>query len=401
MKPFGRLLDFDQAREMSLGLANPVERTETIPIDSALDRILAQDITARVSVPPFDRAAMDGYAVIAADTFGSSRNQPKKLPLAGAVFAGDSPEEALRAGNAFQIATGARLPAGADAVVMVEETELDGGTVNILKAVFPGGNIARAGEDIQQGSVLLVAGTQLNPGKVGMLASQGITEVEVFEKPRVSVVPTGEEIAATGSPLKPGQIWDINSHTVSAVVRQSGGQATMSPIARDQADSLRSSIQEALKADMVIISGGSSVGERDLMSQILAEMGEVLFHGIQVKPGKPTLLARVNGKPVLGLPGYPTSCLINAYLLASPMIRKMARRKLDQGLRLELPLAEAVPGSVGRRQFLPVRITEQRAKPMFKESGAITATALADGYIDIPANVDILPKGELVTVNLF
>ncbi len=401
MKPFGRLLDFDQARQKALDLVVPITRTEYLPLDLALDRVLAQDITATVSVPPFDRAAMDGYAVLAADTFGSSRSQPKKLGIIGAIFAGDSPEKMLVGGEAVQIATGARLPKGADSVVMVEETSRDGDTVNILKAVYPGANIARAGEDIRGNSLLLRVGTALNPGKIGMLASQGITEVEVFQKPRVSVVPTGEEVAATGSPLKPGQIWDINSHTVSAAVRQSGGEPVNLPIAGDEPDALRWAIVGALEADIVIISGGSSVGERDLMSQVLSELGEVLFHGIQIKPGKPTLLASVNGKPVLGLPGYPTSCLMNAYLLAAPMIRKMAHRKIDQRMTIELPLAEAVPGSVGRRQFLPVQIVGQQAKPLFKESGAITATALADGYIDIADNIDVLAKGELVNVTLF
>jgi molybdopterin molybdotransferase len=401
LKPFGRLLDFDQARQMALDLAMPLERTEIVPIDLALHRVLAQEITARVSVPPFDRAAMDGYAVIAADTFGASRGQPKNLALIGAIFAGDSPDQIISNGKAFQIATGARLPAGADAVAMVEETSREGDVVNILKAVYPGANIARTGEDIKEGSSLLKTGTNLNPGKIGMAASQGITELRVFQKPLVAVLPTGEEVAAAGNPLRPGQIWDINSHTVSAVVRQSGGEPVNLPIARDQPEALASAITEALKSDMVIISGGSSVGERDLMSQILAGMGEVLFHGIQIKPGKPTLLAKINDKPVLGLPGYPTSCLINAYLLASPMIQQMAHRDVGHAITLELPLAEAVPGSVGRRQFLPVQIINNQVKPLFKESGAITATALADGYIDIANNIDILPQGEMVRVTLF
>ncbi|PPD59106.1 molybdopterin molybdotransferase MoeA [Dehalogenimonas etheniformans] len=401
MKPFGRLLDFDQARQMALDLVKPIQQTETVSLDASIGRVLGRDVISRVSVPPFDRAAMDGYAVIASDTFGSSRGQPRKLAVTGAVFAGDLPDMRVGAGNAVQIATGARLPAGADAVVMVEETSPDGGIVNILKAVYPGANIARTGEDIKKGSMLLTAGTRLNPGKVGMLASQGMTEIEVFRKPRISVLPTGEEIAVTGSPLQPGQIWDINSHTVSAVVSLSGGEVTDLPIARDQPEALRSAIIEALDSDIVIISGGSSVGERDLMSRTLADLGEVLFHGIQIKPGKPTLLAKVNDKPVLGLPGYPTSCLINAYLLAAPMVKKMAQREFEHVTTVDLPLAEAVPGSVGRRQFLPVQIRSQKAKPLFKESGAITATALADGYIDIAANVDILPEGEVVRVTLF
>ncbi len=207
-------------------------------------------------------------------------------------------------------------------------------------------------------------------------------------------MPTGEEIAEAGQALRPGQIYDINSHTVAAVVRQSGGEPVKMPIAEDKPEKLRAAIESALETDMVVISGGSSVGERDLMFSILEELGKVLFHGIQVKPGKPTMFAVVRGKPVLGMPGYPTSCLINAHLLLQPAVRKMAHLPVQGEKPVEATLAQSVPGSVGRRQFLPVKLVEGQAVPLFKESGAITATAEADGYLDIAPNVDILEKGE-------
>ncbi len=401
MKPFGQLLDFDTALSMILDTVKPVTATELVELDHLLGRVLANDISATMSIPPFARAAMDGYAVIAEDTFGAGRRNPKIMAVTGHVFAGDAPTATLGKGEVFQIATGAPMPKGADAVVMVEETERDDDNVNIFKAVYPGANIGQAGEDIKEGDVVLRGGTALDAGKIGVLASQGLTDSLVYTKPSVAVMPTGEEIAAAGQALRPGQIYDINSHTLATVVRQSGGEPVKMPIAEDKPDKLRAAIEKALEYDMVVISGGSSVGERDLMFSILEELGKVLFHGIQVKPGKPTMFAVVRGKPVLGMPGYPTSCLINAHLLLAPAVKKMAHLSIEAKRPVEATLAHNVPGSVGRRQFLPVKLVEGQAVPLFKESGAITATAEADGYLDIAPNIDILEKGEMVKVFLF
>jgi molybdenum cofactor synthesis domain-containing protein len=273
--------------------------------------------------------------------------------------------------------------------------------VSIFKAVYPGANIGQVGEDIKHGETVLKRGVVFDAGKIGVLASQGLIEAEVFARPRVAVMPSGEEIASSGQTLRPGQIYDINSHTLGAVVRSSGGQPVKMPIAEDKPDKLRAAIEMALENDMVVISGGSSVGERDLMFGILEELGKVLFHGIQVKPGKPTMFAVVRGKPVLGMPGYPTSCLINGHLLLAPAVRKLAQLPVKVKVPVEARLAQSVPGSVGRRQFLPVKLVDGQAVPLFKESGAITATAEADGYLDIAPNVDILEKGETVRVVLF
>jgi len=401
LKPFGQLLDFDTALATVLGAVTPISATESVGLDGLLNRVLAEDVLATMSIPPFVRAAMDGFAVIAEDTFGASRRGPKTLPVIGEVFAGDSPSMVLTKGEAFQIATGAPMPQGADSVVMVEETERDGDQVNIFKAVYPGANIGQIGEDIKWGEVVLKQGAILDAGKIGVLASQGVTEAIVHKKPRIAIMPTGEEITSGGQALKPGQIYDINSHTLAAVVRQSGGEPVKMPIAEDKPEKLRTAIEKALQADMVVISGGSSVGERDLMFGILEELGKVLFHGIQVKPGKPTMFAVVRGKPVLGMPGYPTSCLINAHLLLAPAVKKMAHLPIETKRSVVAKLAQSVPGSVGRRQFLPVKIVDEQAVPLFKESGAITATAESDGYLDIAPNIDILDKGEAVRVFLF
>ncbi|KTB48494.1 molybdenum cofactor synthesis domain-containing protein [Dehalogenimonas alkenigignens] len=401
MKPFGRLLDFDNALAIVLNAVVPVDTSESVPIKNLFGRVLAEDLRAIMSIPPFSRAAMDGYAVIAEDTFGAGRRSPKSLRVVDQIFAGDAPFVTTEKGKAVQIATGAPMPAGADAVVMVEETERVDEQVNIYKAVYPGANIGQAGEDIKQGEIILKQGTQFDAGKIGVLASQGFSEASVFRKPRVAIMPTGEEIAPAGQALKPGQIYDINSHTLAAVVGSNGGEPVKMPIAEDKPLKLRTAIEKALENDMVVISGGSSVGERDLMFSILEDLGKVLFHGIQVKPGKPTMFAVIDGKPVLGMPGYPTSCLINGHVLLAPAVRKMARLPVEAKRPAEAMLAQSVPGSVGRRQFLPVKLVAGQAWPLFKESGAITATAEADGYLDIPANIDILEKGETVRVFLF
>jgi len=217
----------------------------------------------------------------------------------------------------------------------------------------------------------------------------------------VAILPTGEEVAEIGQTLRQGQVYDINSHTIASVVKANGGVPTRFGIAGDELEELKSTIAEALKSDLIVISGGSSVGERDLLIDVLQDWGEVLFHGIQIKPGKPTIFAILQGKPLFGMPGYPTSCLINTYLFILPVVRKMAHLPPRTGETVEARLSRRVSGSVGRRQFLTVKIEGSEAVPVFKESGAITSIAAADGYIEIAENIDLLEKGEPVTVTLF
>ena len=401
MKPFGKLLPFAEALDMVLEAVKPITRTETVSLDDCQGRVLAEDMVASRSTPPFDRAAMDGYAVKAEDTFGASRRRAVTLDVIFAIHAGQTKTKRLLKGQCIQIATGAKMPPGADAVVMVEDTEKEDGRVKIFKAAYPKAHVAEEGEDIRQGELILKKGILLDAAKIGVLASQGLTEVKVFQRPQVAVLPTGEEVAEVGSELKPGQIYDINSHTIAAVARASGCRPLKLGVASDTPDELKAALARALESDLVVISGGSSVGERDLLFAILKEQGRVLFHGIQVKPGKPTLFALVKGRPVMGMPGYPTSCLINAYLLLEPALRKLANLPPKRRLTVTARLGASVPGSVGRRQFLTVKLQEDRAVPIFKESGAITGTAQADGYIELAPNIDMLKKGEEVTVILF
>ena len=401
MKPFGALLSFEEAKRIVEASIKPVNRVETVSIDDAVGRVLAEDMVAALSIPSFNRAAMDGYAVKAKDTFNSGQLRPMVLTLIGALHAGEIPREKVDSGQCLQIATGAVMPRGADAVVMVEDTEAENGRVKIFKSVSPGANVGKKGEDIKEGALVLRDGFVLEPGRVGVLASQGLKQIRVYEKPRVAVLPTGEEVVEVGKRLRQGQLYDINSHTIAAVVKANGGVPHRVGIAGDNLDELRATIAEALKSDLVVLSGGSSVGDRDLLVDVLQDWGEILFHGIQIKPGKPTIFAILDGKPLFGMPGYPTSCLINTYLFILPVLRKMAHLPLRRGETVEAKLGRRVPGSVGRRQFLTVKVENGEAVPVFKESGAITTVAEADGYIEIAENIDLLEKGEPVTVTLF
>ncbi|MBI4302846.1 MAG: molybdenum cofactor biosynthesis protein [Chloroflexi bacterium] len=401
MRPFGALLSYEEAKKVVDANIKPITRVETTGIDDASGRVLAVDVTAAMSIPPFDRAAMDGYAVKATDTFGSSQSNPRILHVVETVHAGETTEKKVGAGECFQIATGAMMPKGADAVVMVEDTEAEGDGVKVFKAVLPNANVGRKGEDIKKDELVLKQGTFLDAGKIGVLASQGIRKVEVYGQPRVAILPTGEEVQELGKKLKKGQLYDINSHTVASVVKANGGIPNRFEVVGDDPEELRAVIGHALENDVVVLSGGSSVGERDLLVKVIEGWGHILFHGLQVRPGKPTLFAMIDGKPLFGMPGYPTSCLTNAYLFLLPAIRKMAHLPPRRGETVEARLARRVSGNIGRRQFLTVKIEGDEAVIVFKESGAITSIANADGYIEIPENIDLLEKGTPVTVTLF
>ncbi|MFC2056910.1 gephyrin-like molybdotransferase Glp [Chloroflexota bacterium] len=401
MKPFGALLSFEEAKKAVEANIKSINRVETVNIDDAVGRVLAEDIVATLSTPPFNRAAMDGYAVKAKDTFDSGQFSPRVLELVGEIHAGGMPEKRVNAGQCIQIATGAMMPGGADAVVMVEDTEAENGRVKVFKPVYPKANVGKKGEDMREGELVLNQSSMLDAGKVGVLASQGMSRIKVYEKPKVAILPSGEEVAEVGKKLGQGQVYDINSHTVASVVKENGGVPNMFGIVGDNLEEIKSKITEALKNDLVVISGGSSVGERDLLVNVIQGWGRILFHGIQVKPGKPTIFAVIEDKPFFGMPGYPTSCLINAYLFLLPVIRKMAHMPPRRGETVDVKLGRRVPGSVGRRQFLTVKIEGDEAVPVFKESGAITSIAKADGYIEIAENIDLLEKGEPVTVTLF
>jgi len=401
MRPFKDTIALDEARAIIDRAIEPITRVERVALSSANGRVLAETITSGADVPPFARAAMDGYAVRAEDTAGASRSGPRTLQCIEKVFTGQVPLHVVGAGQCVEIATGAPMPAGADAVVMVEDTSSEASGVRIFAPVMPSQNIGRQGADIRKGQTVLQPGTTINASRVGALAALGLTAVEVYAKPRVAILSTGNEIIDPGQPLGPGQIYDINRFTVSAVVAEHGGIAVPYRTAVDTIEDLSRAVEECLEQDVLVFSGGSSVGERDLILDVIAAKGEVLFHGVAVKPGKPTALGRIRGHLVFGMPGYPTSCLSNAYILLAPALRRIARLPGQIIRSLTLPLGARVMSAPGRHQFFTVRIEYGTAMPAFKASGDITSMSRADGYIEIPADVDVVEEGAVVEVKLF
>ena len=401
MKPIKETIPLDEARQLIAEACKPIDRTERVRLIDANGRAAAADVASTRDVPPFSRAGMDGYAVRAEDTFGASRYEPRALRVIEKVYTGQVPAKTITAGTAVEIATGAPMPAGADAVVMVEETEKAGDEVRVLTPVYPRQNVGRQGADIVVGQIVIARGDVLNPSRIGALAALGISDVEVFAKPTVAILSTGNEIADPGQELQPGQIYDINKFTLSTIIAEHGGVPMPFATAQDTIEALESAIDAVASCDVLVFSGGSSVGERDLILDVIGRKGEIAFHGIAVKPGKPTVFGTINGRPMFGMPGYPTSCLSNAYMLLVPALRAMARLKPRHLATVTLPLGQRIVSTTGRHQFYTVRIVDGQAMPAFKASGDITSMSQADGYIEIPAQTDIVEKGEFVEVKLF
>jgi len=401
MRPFGDTIPLEQARAVISGALRPIDRVERVPLDRTHGRVLARDVIATADVPPFSRAAMDGYAVRAADTAGASPATPAVLTWIEKVFTGQMPQRTVGPGQCTEIATGAPMPHGADAVVMVEQTAADDTRTQIFAAAEPGQNIGRQGADIMSGQTVMQAGEVLNASRVGALAALGLAHVDVYAKPRVAILSTGNEIVEPGRPLEPGQIYDINRFTLAAVIEEHGGIASPHRTAADTIEDLSRALDESFEDDILVFSGGTSVGERDLILDALSQKGEVLFHGISVKPGKPTAFGLVRGKPFFGMPGYPASCLSNAHILLVPALRRMARLPPHAVKTVTLPLARRVVSAKDRHQFYTVRVADGAAIPAYKASGDITSMSQADGYFEIAAETLVVEQGDLVEVTLF
>jgi molybdopterin molybdotransferase len=401
MVPFKLLISREEALKRIMDSVKPIDRKEKVPIKESPGRVLAENIVADRDVPPFNRASMDGYAVKAEDTYGASEQNPRILKVVATLHAGESTKKAVAKGECIRIATGCPVPLGADAVVMVEFTEEAKSQASIFKAVHPGANISPKGEDMKRGETMLKKEEVLTPAKVGVLAALGRETTLVYGKPRVAVVPTGTEVCELGSPLKEGQVYDVNSYTVASVLDMNGAEASRSPVVPDSFEQLRDVVKKFLSYDLIVFSGGSSVGERDLLFRLLEEIGKVSFHGVQIKPGKPTLFGFVDETPVFGMPGYPTSCLSNAYVFLVPAVRKIARLPPKSLKTVKARMGKRIVSSSGREQFLPVKLEDGKAYPVFKKSGDITSLAKADGYIILPVNLDVIEENEEVTITLF
>jgi molybdopterin molybdotransferase len=402
MRPIKDTIPLAEANAIVNEMFTPLDRRERVPLLQANRRVVAGDVRSSRDVPPFARAAMDGFAARAEDTFGASQFEPRSLRVVEKVYTGQMPTMRVSEGTCVEIATGAPMPDGADAVVMVEETErITADQVRVFTPVYPRQNVGRQGADIARNQVVLRAGELLNPSRIGALAALGDLDVEVFGRPAVAILSTGNEIVEPGDDLAPGQIYDVNKFTLSTIISEHGGVPIPYQTAEDTIEDLERAIEACLACDVLVFSGGSSVGERDLILDVIGRHGDILFHGIAVKPGKPTVFGAINGKPVFGMPGYPTSCLSNAYMLLVPALRRMARLPPYRVNTVTLPIAQRIVSTTGRHQFYTVRVADGQALPAFKASGDITSMSLADGYIEIPASTEIVEKGETVVVKLF
>jgi molybdenum cofactor synthesis domain-containing protein len=401
MRPFGTTISLVEAKRRLEAHVRPIERTERVPLDDSAGRVVAANVRAPLDVPPFERSAMDGYAVIAADTAGASRSAPKRLAVVDRVFTGETSRHTIASGACAEIATGAPLPAGSDAVVVVEETTRHGSEVDIFAAVSAGQNVGRRGADMKVGDSVVSTGDVLTPSRVGALAATGHDDVEVFAKPKVAILSTGNEVVGPGQPLPPGHIYDVNRFTLGAIVAAHGGAPETHRPAQDTVEALIAALDSCARADVIVFSGGSSVGDRDLVVDAIAARGKMIFHGIAVRPGKPTAFALVGATPFFGMPGNPTSCLSNAYILLMPFLRATARLPAHEARIVRAPLGKRIASAANRHQFYTVRLRDGVAYPAFKGSGEITSLSQADGYIEIPAEQSVVEEGATVTITLF
>lgn len=395
MRPFGDLTPWERALEVASELAPPLRRTVRLPLLEAAGRILAADAVSTIDVPSDDRCAMDGFAVRARE---AGMDQP--LRVARRVSAGDPAESVeIPEGCCVEIATGTALPAGMDTVVPVERARRDGDLVRFDGEVTEGDHVSRRGEDLAGGRPIGHAGDVLTPALLSACVAGGITEVELRARPRVLVAPTGDEVVPLGRPLGRGQVYDSNAAGVQALVRQAGGRPEHAGIVIDRLDALVSLLGQT-EFDLVVTIGGTSVGRRDLVAEAMKQVGETVVHGVAVKPGKPLLLGRVDGRTVVGLPGFPTSCMMQAYAVVAPMVRRMAGRP-HRSERRVAALTRSISSPEGKVQLLPVALGEEGATPTFRMSSAISSIAHADGWIEVPAATRSLEVGAEVEVRLF
>jgi molybdopterin molybdotransferase len=383
------------------------KRREKIPLEESYQRVLAEDVHATINLPPFRRAAMDGFALKFKNTFTASEDEPVRLKLLDVVTAGKKPQRPVEDGTCIEVSTGAPIPDGADAVVMVEYTEKKAETILIQDSVPLNANIADQGSDVKEGELLLKEGEILTSEKIGVLSAIGMSEIPVYTRPRVAVISTGNEIIKHHQKLEYGKIYDINSYTISNAVKSCGCEPIRSEIVKDDYESLKNAISAFKDADIIITSGGTSAGTGDNLKTVLDELGKILVHGIAVKPGKPTLIGLIDtGKEeqiLFGLPGYPVSALMIFQVFVAPFLRKMAsiRESIAETRVHEFNLSRRYRPSQGRKQYVLVKIKDNQAHPILKDSGAITSLAEADGYFIVPKNVEIMEKDSKVAVYAF
>ena len=407
IKEFHDVVSIGEAKSRLEEHYKVLPKGENVSLKEAAGRVLFSDVIADIDVPPFDRASMDGYAVKAKDTFYADDDNPAALRLKGYIRAGQHKKVTINEGEAVGIATGAPVPKGANAVVMVEYTEEKGKTVNVHRPVVPGENIMAAGSDIMRGETVIRAGTVLSPRETGVLAALGTTKVQVFRKPTVGVISTGDEIVSPGKALKFGMIYDVNAQAIADAVRENGGSPEILGIAEDKPVPLLKMLKKMMKYDIVITSGGTSAGAGDVLYKVIDELGKpgIIVHGIAMKPGKPVIIGVANKKPIFGLPGYPTSAMITFHVLVAPIIRKLSGMESKEEKKIKAKTAMRLFSAEGRREYMLLNLVSgsdggYSAYPTLSGSGAITTFAEADGYVEIPENTEIIDGDSEIDVTL-
>jgi molybdopterin molybdotransferase len=384
--------------------------TESIEASKALGRILARDIHAPEDLPAFPRSTMDGYAARAEDTYGASEGLPIYLHIIGEMPMGKYPEITIHKGKVVKVHTGGAVAAGADAVIMIENTQqVDAITIEVSKPLAPGENILRVGDDIRTGESLFSSGHVLRPQDIGALMALGIVLIEVFTPPRVAIISAGDEVISPEKSPEAGQVRDINTYTISNLVRQTGAIPISYGIIKDDAKALSQAVKEvAGEAEIVVISSGSSVSTRDMTAGVISSLGKpgVIVHGVSLRPGKPTILAVVDDKPVFGLPGNPVSAMVVFDLFVRPAIYRVGGcSQPPRPPTITARLTRNIPSTTGREDYVPVTLEikdgQYLATPIFGESNLITTLVRADGMARIPLDKHGLTEGEIVSVRLF
>lgn len=394
---FGTLLSADDALDTIISKLRPVTGSQLIDVQESDLRILAEDLKSTLNVPAFDRAAMDGYAVRSEDL-----EEPGMLKVVGKALAGKGYKGTVKRGECIEIATGAPMPKGADAVVMVENAQLVGQAVSFRQPVSEGDHVGRKADDIAKGEVVLKRATVMGPGQIAAVAIIGKAKVKVVRKPKVLIFTTGDEIVPPGKPLKAGQVYDCNSYAMLTVARRAGAEVTYRPNVKDTLASLKKVLREAsAKYDLIVFSGGTSVGARDYAREAVADVGKVHVHGVAIKPGKPVLFGMIKKCGVFGMPGYPTSCLLTAKLFISPAIRHLAHNHFHERRKKVVTLGHEIKQDKTKQLLMPVRVDDHDvAFSTFKSSGAITSLSDSVGYIEVDAGDGVLAKGAEATLRI-
>lgn len=402
---FLKIKECDEAQDIIQDLFDKYCKPESEEIDceDAYGRVLFNDVYSRMDFPPFDKALKDGFAILSEDSYGASEESPNTLEIIDFLEAGSITDKVVEKGKCVEISTGAAMPEGANAVVMVEYSEKFDDKVNLLTTATPSQDVAKKGSDIEEGNLILKKGDVLNPGKIGVLLSQGFKTIEVYKKPTVGVISSGNEITMQGEDLPFGKIYDVNGNMIKNDAVSCGADAKFLGVVRDNYDQVKEKIQESLKdVDILLCSGGTSAGLGDVIKHVLDELGEVHIHGISVQPGKPTIVGVIDEKLVIGLPGNPVSALMifNAFV-APPLtnlsgIKRDFEKKVVKGV-----MTRRIHSPVGRMQYQLVKVDGSDVHPIFKDSGAIFSLSTADGYVKVEKSVELLDEGEEVEVYLF